>query len=52
MEENKKKKQYHIIKWILKILVAIAVVFALANLVTHNYIRDVLIKGQAPITYK
>ena len=51
MERKKKHKIRKIIKIIVILLIIIVCIFAVINLFTNNYIRDVIIKGQKPRKY-
>ncbi|MDO4941173.1 MAG: hypothetical protein Q4E33_05735 [Erysipelotrichaceae bacterium] len=52
MSSKKNYKSNRVIKIIVIVLLIIVAIFAIINLFTNNYIRDVIIKGQKPQIYK
>ena len=48
---SKHKKSSRVLRKIIAIILIIVSIFAVINLVTDNYIRDVTIKGEMPRKY-
>ena len=48
---TKHKKSSRILRTIITIILILVSIFAVANLVSDNYIRDVTIKGEMPRKY-
>ena len=48
---SKHKKSSRVLRKIIAIILIIVSIFAVINLVTDNYVRDVIIKGEEPRKY-